>query len=137
MTNKIHSDRAKPLGSYPHTKRVGDFIYISGTSSRRIDNSIEGSLKNDDGTFTGDVYIQTKAVIENIRTYLNKIDLDLSHVVDITSFLVDMKDFKEYNKAYGEYFSAETGPTRTTVAVKELPHPELLIEIKAVAYIEK
>ena len=137
MTNKIHSDRAKPLGSYPHTKRVGDFIYISGTSSRRIDNSIEGSIKNDDGTFTGDVYIQTKAVIENIRTYLNKIDLDLSHVVDITSFLVDMKDFKEYNKAYGEYFSAETGPTRTTVAVKELPHPELLIEIKAVAYIEK
>lgn len=136
MANKIHTDRAKPLGSYPHTKRVGDFIYISGTSSRRIDNSIEGSIKNADGTYEGDVYVQTKAVIENIKTYLNKIDLDLSNVVDITSFLVDMKDFKEYNKAYGEYFQAETGPTRTTVAVRELPHPELLIEIKAIAYIK-
>ncbi len=137
MINKIHTDRAKPLGAYPHTKRVGDFIYISGTSSRRIDNTIDGSTKLEDGTYKGDVYIQTKAVIENIRTYLNKIDLDLSDLVDVTSFLVDMNDFKEYNKAYGEYFNAETGPTRTTVAVRELPHPELLIEIKAIAFVGK
>lgn len=137
MSNQIHSDRAKPLGSYPHTKRVGDFIYISGTSSRRADNTIEGSTKNEDGSFSGDIYIQTKAVIQNIETYLKKIDLNLSHVVDITSFLVDMKDFKEYNKAYGEFFNAETGPARTTVAVKELPHPELIIEIKAIAHLGK
>jgi len=137
MANHIYTDRAKPLGSYPHVKRVGDFVYVSGTSSRKVDNTIEGSTRNSDGSFTGDIYVQTKAVIENINTYLNKIDLDLSHVVDITSFLTNMKDFQEYNKAYGEYFNAEDGPSRTTVAVKELPHPELLIEIKAIAYAPK
>ena len=135
MANNIYSDRAKPLGSYPHTKRVGDFIYISGTSSRRADNTIEGSERNDDGTTTGDIYIQTKAVIINIRTYLQKINLDLDSIIDVTSFLIDMKDFKEYNKAYSEFFSAKSGSTRTTIAVSELPHPELLIEIKAIAYV--
>ncbi len=134
MSNQIHSDRAKPLGPYPHTKRVGDFVYVSGTSSRRVDNTIEGSTVLENGSIKGDAYIQTKAVIRNIETYLKKIDLDLSNVIDITSFLVNMEDFKAYNKAYSEFFTAENGPARTTVAVRALPHPELLIEIKAIAY---
>lgn len=134
MSNKILSDKAQPLGSYPHVKRVGDFIYVSGSSSRRPDNSHAGVTIAENGTVTKDIRVQTKAVIENINGLLASMDADLSHVIDITTFLVDMKDFKGYNEVYATFFKAETGPTRTTVAVHQLPHPNLLIEIKAVAY---
>lgn len=133
--NNIFSDRAKPLGNYPHVKQVGDFLYVSGTSSRLPDNTIKGSTRNEDGTYQGDIEVQTKAVIENIGMYLERVGSSLDQVIDITSFLVDMRDFPGYNKVYASYFNAETGPARTTVAVSELPHPELLIEIKAIAYI--
>jgi 2-aminomuconate deaminase len=72
-------------------------------------------------------------VIENIRDILRSVGADLSNLVEISSFLVNMNDFLGYNEVYGEYFD-ETGPTRTTVAVHQLPHPHLLIEMKAVAY---
>jgi 2-aminomuconate deaminase len=134
MTNKVLADKAQPLGSYPHVKRVGDFIYVSGTSSRRPDNSHAGVHIAADGTVTKDIREQTKAVLENIGGLLASMDADLSHVVDITSFLVDMEDFKGYNEVYATFFTAATGPSRTTVAVHQLPHPNLLIEIKAVAY---
>ena len=133
--NIILSDRAKPLGNYPHVKRVGDFIYVSGTSSRLPDNTIVGSTRHEDGTFTGDIELQTIAVIENIGVYLERVGYSLANVIDLTTFLIDMKDFPGYNKVYGTFFDAETGPARTTVAVHQLPHPELLIEIKAVAYV--
>jgi 2-aminomuconate deaminase len=131
--SKVIEGKAQPLGHYPHVKRVGDFIYVSGTSSRRADNTHIGADKNDDGTWTLDIGKQTEAVIKNIEALLKSMDADLSHVIDITTFLVDMKDFKDYNKTYGTFFD-HTGPTRTTVAVHQLPHPNLLIEIKAVAY---
>lgn len=131
---KVLSHKAQPLGNYPHVKQVGDFIYISGTSSRRNDNTHVGAEKDGEGNWQLDIQKQTKAVIENIGELLQSIGADLSHVVDITTFLVDMKDFKGYNAVYGEFFNHETGPTRTTVAVHQLPHPNLLIEIKAVAY---
>lgn len=131
---KVLSHKAQPLGNYPHVKRVGDFIYISGTSSRRNDNTHVGAEKDGEDNWQLDIKKQTKAVIENIGELLQSIGADLSHVVDITTFLVDMKDFKGYNAVYGEFFNHETGPTRTTVAVHQLPHPNLLIEIKAVAY---
>lgn len=129
----VLKDKAQPLGNYPHVKRVGDFIYVSGTSSRRPDNTHVGADKQPDGSFALDIAAQTKAVLQNIGKLLNAMDADLSDVIDITTFLVDMKDFKGYNAVYSEFFD-HTGPTRTTVAVHQLPHPNLLIEIKAVAY---
>lgn len=80
-----------------------------------------------------DIREQTRAVIENIRDILQSEGADLSNLVEISSFLVNMNDFGGYNAVYGEYFD-ETGPTRTTVAVHQLPHPHLLIEMKAIAY---
>ncbi len=106
---------------------------MSGTSSRRPDNTHVGAEKDADGNWHLDISAQTRAVIENIGTLLKSMDADLSNVIDITTFLMDMKDFKGYNAVYGEFFDY-TGPTRTTVAVHQLPHPNLLIEIKAVAY---
>ena len=133
MEGKVLTGKAKPLGNYPHIKRVGDFLYISGTSSRRPDNTHIGAEQDENGKWDLDIKKQTKAVIENIESYLKSEDADLSHVIDITTFLVDMKDFKGYNEVYGTFFN-HTGPTRTTVAAHQLPHPNLLIEIKAIAY---
>lgn len=135
MDAKVIEGKAKPLGHYPHVRRVGDFIYVSGTSSRRSDNTHVGAMLQEDGSFALDIKAQTKAVIENIGSLLESMDADLSHVIDITTFLVDMKDFTGYNEVYGTFFNHATGPTRTTVAVHQLPHPNLLIEIKAVAYL--
>ncbi len=134
MESKVLSHKAQPLGNYPHVRRVGDFIYVSGTSSRRADNTHVGAVKDEKGNWQLDIRAQTKAVIENIGELLNSIGADLSNVIDVTTFLVDMKDFKGYNEVYGTFFNHATGPTRTTVAVHQLPHPNLLIEIKAIAY---
>ncbi|MEZ4986290.1 MAG: RidA family protein [Saprospiraceae bacterium] len=133
--NKILSEKAQPLGNYPHVRRVGDFIFVSGTSSRRPDNTHEGVHIAPDGTITLDIQAQTRAVLDNIHALLQSMGAGLQNVVDITTFLVNMEDFKGYNEVYGTYFNATTGPTRTTVAVHQLPHPNLLIEIKAVAYL--
>ena len=133
MESKVLKDKAQPLGNYPHVKRVGDFIYVSGTSSRRPDNTHIGAAQNENGEWQLDIRAQTKAVIENVNTLLQSLGADLKNVIDISTYLVDMKDFKGYNEVYGTFFD-HTGPTRTTVAVHQLPHPNLLIEIKAVAY---
>ena len=129
------SETVTPRGAYPHTKRVGDFIFVSGTSSRRADNSIAGAEQIDSmGTKKLDVAVQTREVLQNIDKNLAKVGASLADVVDVTSFLVNMNDFADYNKAYAEFFDTDTGPTRTTVAVHQLPHPDLVIEIKVVAY---
>lgn len=129
------SKTVTPRGAYPHTKRVGDFIFVSGTSSRRADNSIAGAEQIDSmGTKKLDVAVQTREVLQNIDKNLAKEGASLADVVDVTSFLVNMNDFADYNKAYAEFFDNDTGPTRTTVAVHQLPHPDLVIEIKVVAY---
>ena len=132
-TAKVVAEKAVPRGKFPHVKRAGDFIYISGTSSRLPDNSFAGVSVDKLGTTDLDIKAQTKAVIENIRDILHSVDADLSHLVEISTFLVNMNDFKGYNEVYDEYFDFD-GPTRTTVAVHQLPHPHLLIECKAVAY---
>lgn len=80
-----------------------------------------------------DIRIQTRAVIQNIARILATCGAGLDNVVDVTCFLVNMNDFSGFNEAWGEVFT-ETGPTRTTVAVHQLPHPLLLIEMKATAY---
>lgn len=133
MQSKTLSDKAQPLGKYPHVKRVGDFIFVSGTSSRRPDNTHIGAEQDENGQWHLDIKKQTKAVIENIDALLQSIGASLSDIVDVTTFLVDMKDFKGYNEVYGTFFD-HNGPTRTTVAVHQLPHPNLLIEMKVIAY---
>tara|TARA_R110000868_G_scaffold3388_1_gene21877 strand:- start:13269 stop:13703 length:435 start_codon:yes stop_codon:yes gene_type:complete len=127
-----------PRGAYPHTRRVGDFIFVSGTSSRRADNTIAGvDIIDDMGTKRLNIEVQTHEVLRNIEKNLAKEGATLKDVVDVTSFLVNMNDFAGYNKAYAEFFNATTGPTRTTVAVHQLPHPDLVVEIKVMAYKKK
>jgi 2-aminomuconate deaminase len=124
---------AVPRGRFPHLKRAGDLLFVSGTSARRPDNTIAGAAVDELGTTDLDIRAQTRAVIENIAAILGTVGVGLRDVVDITAFLVSMNDFKGYNEVYGEYFD-ESGPARTTVAVHQLPHPHLLIEMKATAY---
>ncbi len=107
---RLVSGKAKPRGRFPHLKVLGNFAFVSGTSARRIDNSIDGAEADHLGTTCLDIRVQTRAVIENIRDILRDAGADLSDLV-------------------------QTGPTRTTVAVHALPHPHLLIEIQAVAYV--
>ena len=134
MTTQSHlvAGKATPRGRFPHAKRAGDFIYVSGTSSRRPDDTFVG-VDVVDGVTVLDITAQTRAVIENIRDILEAAGAGLDDLVQVTSYLVDMADFAAYNAVYAEYFT-ESGPTRTTVAVHQLPHPDLLIEIQAVAY---
>ena len=132
MTSIVVPGKASPRGTFPHVKRAGDLIFVSGTSSRRQDNSYAGVTTGTDGTVHLDIREQTRAVIENIGEILAAAGASLADLVDITTFLVDMNDFDGYNEVYAEYFDYQ-GPTRTTVAVHQLPHPHLLIEIKATA----
>ena len=133
VESKLVEGKAAPRGKYPHIKRAGDFLIVSGTSSRRADNSIAGAATDEFGTTCLDIREQTKAVIENIRDILRSSGADLRDIVEITTYLVNMNDFGGYNEVYGKYFDHD-GPARTTVAVHQLPHPHLLIEIRAVAY---
>jgi 2-aminomuconate deaminase len=132
-TSKTLSNKAKPRGKYPHIKRVGDFLFVSGVSSRNKDGSFRGADSDKMGNVSLDIKEQTKAVLDNINDILESEGSTLDDVVDLTSFLVNMNDFKGYNESYAEYFD-EDGPTRTTVAVHQLPHPLILIEIKVIAY---
>ena len=133
MESKVIEGKAKPRGKYPHIKRAGDLLIVSGTSARRSDNTIAGADVDAMGTTRLDIREQTRAVIENIRGILGSAGANLKDVVEVTSYLVSMNDFAGYNEVYGEYFDYD-GPARTTVAVHQLPHPHLLIEIRAVAY---
>lgn len=130
---KLIASKARPLGAYPHVKRVGRFLFVSGTSARQPDDSIPGTVTDASGSVRLDIRAQTRALIKNLRDILASMDAELSDLVEITTFLIDMDDFAAYNEVYGQYFDHE-GPTRTTVAVRALPHPHLLIEMKAVAY---
>jgi 2-aminomuconate deaminase len=126
-------DKVTPRGRFPHLRVAGEFVYVSGTSSRRPDNTIAGASVDELGTASLDIREQTRAVIENIRGLLADVGAELTDLVQVTSYLVSMNDFGGYNEVWAGYFD-ETGPTRTTVAVHQLPHPHLLIEIQAVAH---
>ena len=130
---KVVAGKAKPRGKYPHVKRAGDFLIVSGTSARRLDNTIIGADVDELGTANLDIREQTEAVIENVRDILQSVGSHLEDVVEVTTYLVSMNDFAGYNEVYGKYFGYD-GPARTTVAVHQLPHPHLLIEIRAMAY---
>ena len=124
---------ATPRGKFPHIKRAGDFLYVSGTSSRRPDNTFVGVEVDAMGVTKLDIRAQTRAVIENMRDILQSVGASLADMVETQVFLVNMNDFGGFNEVWAEFFDYD-GPTRTTVAVHQLPHPHLLIEIKAVAY---
>jgi 2-aminomuconate deaminase len=124
---------AKPRGAFPHFRRAGDFIFVSGTSARRADDSIAGAQADESGRCAFDIRVQTRAVIENIRAILASAGATLADVVEVSTYLVSMQDFGAYNEVYGEFFGYQ-GPARTTVAVAELPHPHLRVEIKVVAF---
>ncbi len=133
IESKIVDGKATPRGKYPHIKRAGDFLFVSGTSARRADNSIAGAEVDSLGAATLDIRLQTRAVMENIRDILHSAGAQLQDVVEMSVYLVNMNDFAGYNEVYGEFFEYD-GPARATVAVHQLPHPHLLIEMKAMAY---
>ena len=133
--SRLKEEKVTPRGAYPHVKRAGDFIFVSGTSSRRPDNSIAGvDIIDEMGTKHLNIEVQTREVLNNIDNNLKKVGASLKDIIDVSTFLVNMNDFAGYNKAYAEFFDKETGPTRTTVAVHQLPHPDLVVEIKVMAY---
>lgn len=124
--------RVTPRGRFPHLRVANGFVFVSGTSARQPDNTIAGAQADELGTTTLDIRVQTRAVIENLRELLREVGAELTDLVQVTAYLVSMNDFGGYNQVWAEYFD-ERGPTRTTVAVHQLPHPHLLIEMQAVA----
>jgi 2-aminomuconate deaminase len=126
--------KVTPRANYPHLRRAGDLIFVSGTSSRRADNSFAGVEVDALGTTRLDIRAQTEAVLENIDAKLKSAGAGLTDLVEVECFLVNMNDFGGFNEIYNRFFDAATGPARTTVAVHQLPHPHLLVEIRGVAY---
>ncbi|KNC47083.1 endoribonuclease L-PSP [Thecamonas trahens ATCC 50062] len=128
------SDRAQGIANYPHCRRANGLIFVSGISSRRLDNTYVGVTERADGGFDLDIREQTRAVLDNIAVILARVGASLDNVIDVQVFLVDMKDYPGMNEVYNEYFDSESGPSRTTVAVHQLPNPaKLLVEIKVIA----
>jgi 2-aminophenol/2-amino-5-chlorophenol 1,6-dioxygenase alpha subunit len=126
----IRTERApKPVGPYPHARRVGDFLFLSGIGPRKPGTGeIPGRLP--DGTH--DIAVQTRACIENVKVILEEAGSSLDKVLDVTVYLTDMKgDFAKFNEIYAEYFG-QIQPTRTTVGVDSLPTP-ISIELKVIA----
>lgn len=123
------------VGPYPHAKRYGDLIFVSGIGPReRGKKDIPGVTLSASGEVIAyDIEVQTRSVIENIRTILRDAGCDLSDIIDAQCFLTDIKkDFKKFNAVYAEYFNAETGPSRTTIGVTGLPTP-IAVEMKVIA----
>ena len=137
IESRIVSARGpKPVGPYPHARRVGDFLFVSGMGPRRPGtDEIPGATIGPDGHITDhNVAAETRAAIENIRVILEDAGSSLQQVVDVTVFLTDIKrDFEEFNSTYGEYFE-KIQPTRTTVGVTALP-TSISVEMKVIAYL--
>lgn len=131
--SKIFANRPRPLGNYPHLKRVDNFIFISGTSARREDNTFDGVQIDDDGSFTIDYRAQTRYILNSMAEMLNDFGASISDIVDLQAYLTDMTAYGVYNEVYATFFPPD-GPTRTTVGVQEFMHPHQGIMIRAVAY---
>src|SRR5277367_4997184 len=111
--SKVVEGKAAPRGKYPHIKRAGDFLFVSGTSARCADNTIAGAEVDSLGATRLDIRLQTRAVIENIRDILQSAGAGLQDLVEICTYLVNMNDFAGYNEVYSEFFGHD-GPARTT-----------------------
>jgi 2-aminomuconate deaminase len=132
VSGSITAGRARPLGNYPHAKRAGDLLFLSGTTARQPDGSIAGVTRTPDGQVKRDAAAQTRLVIQNISSTLESVGASLADCVDVLVFLTDMADFDAFNRVYGEFFD-HSGPSRTTVCVRSLPHPDMVVEMKVVA----
>ena len=139
LTIMIQSSRApEPVGLYPHARRVGNLLFLSGVGPReRGSKKIPGVELNETGEIVSyDIEIQCRAVFQNVRYILEDAGSSWENIVDVTVFLTNMKtDFAVYNKIYAEYF-AENRPCRTTVEISSLPTP-IAIELKVIAVIDK
>ena len=127
----------EPVGPFPHAKRVGSFLFLSGIGPReRGSKEIPGVTLGADGQAVDhDIEAQCHAVFKNVRTVLEDAGSNWNAIVDVTVFLTDMRrDFATFNRIYGEYFR-DNRPTRTTVEVNRLPTP-IAIELKVIATIE-
>lgn len=127
------SEFATPRGAYSHVRVANGFAFVSGTSSRRPDNTFVGAEVDEMGNTTLDIEAQTTAVLENIEAILQTLGLDRTDLVTATTYLTTMNDFRGYNRAWAAFFDGVEAPSRTTVAVHQLPHPLILIEITATA----
>ena len=144
MTNTdVHSSRAaEPVGAFPHAKRVGNLLFLSGIGPRKRGNKeIPGVALDKDGSIKSyDIEVQCRAVFENVRLVLEDAGSKWENIVDVTVFLTSMKDdFAAYNKLYAEHFAGPPGsgmpnPTRTTLEINCLPTP-IAIELKVIATI--
>jgi enamine deaminase RidA (YjgF/YER057c/UK114 family)/aromatic ring-opening dioxygenase catalytic subunit (LigB family) len=125
----------KPVGAYPHARRVGDLLYLSGVGPRQPGtNAIPGGPIHDESgtTLDYDIKAQTQAVIDNITRILEEAGGSIDDVLDVTTFLVDMdRDFQGYNEVWAETLG-QVGPTRTTLAIRALPTP-IAVEMKVIA----
>ena len=131
----VHTtEAAAPLGAYPHARKVGNLVFLSGIGSRRAeDNTIPGlELSADGSILTYDIEAETKQVFANVKAVLEAAGSSWEKIIDVTVFLTNMKaDFKKYNEIYAEYFK-DVQACRTTVEVKSLPTP-IAIELKVIA----
>ncbi|MCB0400741.1 MAG: RidA family protein [Flavobacteriales bacterium] len=142
MSEKINSENApKPMGLYPHARKVGNLLFLSGVGPRAAGSGSEEAnipgLKYDkNGNYEAfDFEAQCHSVFRNVKTILEASGSSWDKIVDVTTFLTDMKrDFKTYNRVYAEYFK-ENQPCRTTVEVNALPSP-IAIELKCIAVID-
>lgn len=138
MDSNIESSRApEPVGAYPHAKRVGNLLFISGMGPRkRASREIPGVTLDAAGKVTAyDIEAQCRSVFENIRVVLEDAGSDWERIVDVTVFLTNMKrDFATFNRLYAEHFAGpgKPNPTRTTVEVTALPTP-IAVELKVIA----
>ena len=127
----------KPVGAYPHARRVGDLLYLSGVGPRQPGtNEIPGGPIHDSNgnPLDYDIKAQTQAVVDNIARILEEAGSSINNVLDVTSFLIDMdRDFKGYNEVWAETLG-KVGPTRTTLAIRALPTP-IAVEMKVIASI--
>lgn len=135
MSESISTNRAPaPVGLYPHARRVGNLIFLSGVGPRKPGTKeIPGVTLGEDGSIVAyDIEAQTRSVFENVRTILEDAGSSWDRLVDVTVFLTNMKDdFADYNRVWAEYFEHDA-PCRTTVEVGALPTP-IAIELKCIA----
>lgn len=132
------SGAAPPIGSYPHARIAGNFLFLSGIGPRPADNGpVPGTTFSEDGSVLDyDIAMQCHAVFGNVRAVLDGAGAALDDLVDVTVFLTNIeRDFAAFNRVYAEYFP-DDGPCRTTVEVNRLPTP-IAIELKCVAFIAR
>lgn len=137
--DEYNSSKApEPVGLYPHARRVGSLLFLSGVGPReRGSKKIPGVELDDDGNIVSyNIETQCRSVFQNVRYILEEAGSSWTDIVDVTVFLTNMKDdFAAYNRTYAEYF-ADNRPCRTTVEVSSLPTP-IAIELKVIAAIDR